>query len=243
MEPNWIPLTKYSNKYNISISTLRRRIKSQKVEFISRNGKYLLLDSPLDHHKKRTFQKKDVENYVDKLWTKNRPVDNTVDELCIDDSDVEKAVDNLLIQQKHKEENISWEQKSTNSVDKSVDELCISKINLEKSVDSLLIQNKDVVWNSQEDPLPLYNDDLKAISNKEQKEEISQDPGTQEVLTTTRSLLDELKKAYSLIIQGKDEQIFFIKNEIADLKTLVCALEDENHRLRNPKSPLSHTWS
>ena len=49
----------------------------------------------------------------------------------------------------------------------------------------------------------------------------------------TQSLLNEIKKAYSLILQEKEEQILQLKEEVADLKTLVRVLEDDNTRIKN----------
>lgn len=51
------------------------------------------------------------------------------------------------------------------------------------------------------------------------------------LITTTSNLLNELKQAYTLILHEKEEQIVFLKEEIADLKTLVRVLESENARL------------
>lgn len=50
---------------------------------------------------------------------------------------------------------------------------------------------------------------------------------------TTQGLLGEIKKAYSLILQEKEEQILQLKEEVADLKTLVRVLEDDNNRLKS----------
>lgn len=50
---------------------------------------------------------------------------------------------------------------------------------------------------------------------------------------STQSLLNEIKKAYSLILQEKEEQIIQLKEEVADLKTLVRVLEEENNRVKN----------
>lgn len=44
----WIQLTDYSNKYEISISTLRRRIKEESIPYRLDNGKYYLLDEGLN---------------------------------------------------------------------------------------------------------------------------------------------------------------------------------------------------
>ena len=44
MTTNWLSLSEYSSKYGLSISTLRRRIKSQNIEYRLETGKYFLLD-------------------------------------------------------------------------------------------------------------------------------------------------------------------------------------------------------
>ncbi len=56
------------------------------------------------------------------------------------------------------------------------------------------------------------------------------------LITTTTKLLNELKQAYTLILHEKEEQIIYLKEEIADLKTLVRVLESENARLRDQAS-------
>ena len=53
------------------------------------------------------------------------------------------------------------------------------------------------------------------------------------LITTTSKLLNELKQAYTLILHEKEEQIVYLKEEVADLKTLVRVLESENARLTN----------
>jgi hypothetical protein len=55
------------------------------------------------------------------------------------------------------------------------------------------------------------------------------------ILTAANKLLTELKKAYTLILHEKEEQIFQLKDEVTDLKTLVRVLESENERLKNYK--------
>lgn len=52
------------------------------------------------------------------------------------------------------------------------------------------------------------------------------------VLTAANKLLVDLKKAYTQILQEKEEQIMFLKEETVDLKTLIKILESENNRLR-----------
>ncbi len=55
------------------------------------------------------------------------------------------------------------------------------------------------------------------------------------ILTAANKLLTELKKAYTQILQEKEEQMLQLKEEVADLKTLVRVLESENDRLRNSR--------
>jgi len=58
-------------------------------------------------------------------------------------------------------------------------------------------------------------------------------PENDQFWLATQGLLNEIKKAYSLILQEKEEQILQLKEEVADLKTLVRVLEDENTRVKN----------
>ena len=46
------------------------------------------------------------------------------------------------------------------------------------------------------------------------------------ILAAANNLVSEIKKAYSLVLQEKEEQILLLKEEVADLKTLVRVLEN-----------------
>lgn len=52
------------------------------------------------------------------------------------------------------------------------------------------------------------------------------------IITAANRLLTELKRAYTQILQEKEEQILHLKEEVTDLKTLVRVLEAENERLK-----------
>lgn len=43
MEADWIPLIDYAIQYGVSLSTLRRHIKANKIRYKVENGRYLLL--------------------------------------------------------------------------------------------------------------------------------------------------------------------------------------------------------
>lgn len=62
----YLPLTEYSSKYHVSISTLRRRIKAEDIRFQFEDGKYLILDEPMSTHQRvhRPSQEKSEETLV-----------------------------------------------------------------------------------------------------------------------------------------------------------------------------------
>ncbi len=56
---------------------------------------------------------------------------------------------------------------------------------------------------------------------------------TQELgFSAAAKMLEELKKAYTQILHEREEQICMLREEVADLKTLVRVLESENERLK-----------
>jgi hypothetical protein len=129
---SWLPLAEYSMKHNVSISTLRRRIKTEDIRFRFDDGKYFILDEEL---KKMT---------------------NTEEHRPSLSSNVQQGV----------------------------------------------------------------------------QTEIPTEVG-ESVITAANRLLADLKKAYTQILQEKEEQILSLREETMDLKTLIKVLEAENSRLRN----------
>lgn len=131
----WLPLMEYSNKYRVSLSTLRRRIKAGEIEYKFSDGKYLIRDGPLQLSSSLEAVAPPSTTVIPQAPTKEPETDN------------------------------------------------------------------DQFWR------------------------------------TTQGLLNEIKKAYSLILQEKEEQILQLKDEVADLKTLVRVLEDDNNRVKNAANP------
>jgi hypothetical protein len=83
-------------------------------------------------------------------------------------------------------------------------------------------------------------DDMSASSkddfkNSNLQEDLGKTNKEEPILAAANKLLNELKKAYSQILQEKEEQIIQLKEEVYDLKTLVRVLESENDRLRGYK--------
>ena len=133
---SWLPLAEYSMKHHVSISTLRRRIKADDIEFRFDDGKYLILDEA----PKKTAAAEE-----------HRP-------------------------------SLSREAKKTSA---------------------------DAVFNT-DAPLGETGES---------------------VITAANRLLADLKKAYTKILQEKEEQILNLREEVVDLNTLVKILETENARL------------
>lgn len=121
-QQNWLPLIEYSNKHQISISTLRRRIKDNSIAYKLEDGKYFIVDDS-----------------VEKATRGRKPI--------------------------------------------------------------------------------IINQTIPASQ-------------PQESAAGKNEILEELKKAYLASLQSKEEQIFQLKEEVADLKTLVRVLEADNERLR-----------
>lgn len=62
MDSQWLSLAEYSSKYNVSISTLRRRIRSGQLLFNISFGKYFLKDQSLESLKEVKAERKSQES-------------------------------------------------------------------------------------------------------------------------------------------------------------------------------------
>lgn len=149
---SWLPLAEYSMKHQVSISTLRRRIKAEDIQYRFEEGKYLILDD------------EDIQISAGE----HRPSLN---------SDVQPKP--------------AAYPKST----------------------SAQVQSPEH---------HLVNQAAAAAAD-----------GGESVITAANRLLTDLKKAYTQVLQEKETQIQSLKQEIADLNTLVKVLEFENEKLRN----------
>ncbi len=140
VKSDWLPLTEYSSKYRVSVSTLRRRIKSEDIKYQFEDGRYLIFDQPPDGS-------------------------------------------------------------SSPSPSSTKKNIAPSPTAVKPTLD-------------------LSSADLHI-------------PSEESVLEAANRLLTELKKAYSQILQEKEEQILQLKTEVTDLKTLVKVLEAENDRIKS----------
>ncbi len=141
----WLALTEYSSKYKVSISTLRRRIKTGDIPCKFEDGKYLLKDASLGENRARPAAPAKAIAPPQQAKGLAHPVE------------VSEKLDHQL----------------------------------------------------------------------------AEEGGP--ILTTANRLLNELKKAYAQILQEKEEQVLQLREEVADLKTLVRVLEEELNRVKAEK--------
>ena len=79
-------------------------------------------------------------------------------------------------------------------------------------------------------PVPENETPVKSSLPKVQ-ENLRPNSSDENTFLTAKVLLDELKKAYMASLQDQEKQIIQLRQQIADLKTLVMYLERENERL------------
>jgi protein required for attachment to host cells len=155
---SWLPLAEYSMKHQVSISTLRRRIKAEDIQYRFEEGKYLILD--------------DEVNQVN--TDEHRPSLRS-------DAQPRSAV----------------HQKTVSAQVQSPEHHLANQVAAAQSAAA-----------------------------------VAQDAG-ESVITAANRLLTDLKKAYTQVLQEKETQIQGLKQEVADLNTLIKVLEFENEKLRN----------
>ena len=145
---SWLPLAEYSMKHQVSISTLRRRIKSDEVKFRFDDGKYLILDEDFS---------------------------------------------NVAIAEEHRPSLKS--------------EVQMTSAQATRDREVVVERQTNISFQTQET--------------------------SESVISAANRLLLDLKKAYTQVLQEKEEQILALREETMDLKTLIKVLESENSRLRD----------
>lgn len=156
-KPKFLPLSTYATKYRISVSTLRRKIKGEKINYQLEAGKYFLLDEPPDDY---------LFGPASELTTQTTQMNSQLSS--------------------HLDSQVSSQMDSQASTPATVEAQLASQVDIQ---------------------------------------------GNEAVFLMANRMLDDLKRAYMVILQEKEEQILQLKGEIADLRTLVRVLESENRRL------------
>jgi len=175
----------------VSISTLRRRIRNDRVEVNYLDGKYLIRDAPLTDHYP-----------TDQILS---GADSVPPRTPIGISEFDGAIGQKV------------QQPPTQPVSPPPPKMRPVE-NTPKSASS------QSVYSSIRPADENLDDRSRRSSNESLKESMSD--------SSHQLYLNELKRAYSLILQEKEEQVLILKDEIADLQTLVKVLESENNRLK-----------
>lgn len=249
----WLPLTDYSSKYKISVSTLRRRIKADDIKYHFQDGKYYIFDEPI----KNTFKSGPSLNSLD--------VNDVGSDLIFDDeilNDFDSAAEPIETDRVYSNRPrpsapqpaaaVSSAQHAYNpdfleNLKKSAN----AKLPQVKMQQGMLSQQQQVVrpqaainideeyYFRKDKPAPVPQMQEAAMATefenptlREFHDKISRIGTNEPVLTAANKLLNELKKAYTQILQEKEEQMMILKEEVSDLKTLVKVLESENERLK-----------
>ncbi len=249
-EQDWIPLSQFSHRYEVSISTLRRRIRANQIEFTYKDGKYLVLDKPLNNKTKRfraTIQKEmnsqNHHSHLDDISHQPRQSNWTQISHQARVSEQAKMSDQAKMSEQAK---LSDETKLESLLDDSKKEYFPLKAKQSRTNTIAPPQPSDSCL-TQQLPTTKTLAESSPVDGKQQFltmdfHALNQSAASsQAILATTNRLLNELKKAYSLILQEKEEHLILVQSEVSDLKTLVLALEDENERLHKEKEKLSPT--
>lgn len=181
MDSSYLPLTEYSSKYKVSISTLRRRIKADDIKYIFEDGKYLIMDEPVGTHQKV-----------------HRP------SLSSEQTFLAEPPPNPSIQEKR-----NPAPKMVTGLPPKSSAASNHSATAQTPAEGTISPAVSAQWHAE----------IQNLSNRENHEPI---------LTAANRLLTELKKAYTLVLQEKEEQILHLKEEITDLKTLIRVLESDS---------------
>lgn len=165
MSGQYLPLTEYSSKHKVSVSTLRRRIKADEIKYRFEDGKYLILDEE-----------------PSKALTGRRPSPQ---------------------RPSRSDQPVKAERSRTPKKAPKVENAALAP-----SAESSKVA---IPW----------TEEFESFSVRDEREPI---------ISAANRLLSELKRAYTQVLQEKEEQILALKEEISDLKTLVRVLESENAR-------------
>ncbi|MBX3017167.1 MAG: hypothetical protein KF767_04710 [Bdellovibrionaceae bacterium] len=204
MDSSYLPLTEYSSKYKVSISTLRRRIKADDIKYIFEDGKYLIMDEPVGTHQKVHRPSLSSEQ----TFLAETPASTFTQEKR---TPAPKMVTGLP-PKSSAASNLSGAQAPSPHLSPSATK--VASVSLSTTpAEATISPAVSSQWHAE----------IQNLSNKENHEPI---------LTAANRLLTELKKAYTQVLQEKEEQILHLKEEMTDLKTLIRVLESDNERKR-----------
>lgn len=210
MSSQWLPLADYSMKYRISVSTLRRKIKAEDIQFRFDDGKYFILDEPVisTHPREHRPSQTSEDSVMGAAALSSFPKDSR------------NSARNTYPAGASYYAHVSLNGSSANNMGHNPGQRSSDSSRYENNFgSSSFAQNES-------SPAPTSS------AVQEFSERIASVGKGEPILTAANKLLTELKKAYTLILQEKEEQILHLKEEVTDLKTLVRVLESDNARLK-----------
>lgn len=196
----WLSLAEYSIKHKVSISTLRRRIKAEDIQFKLEDGKYLILDS--QENLRRSESAEDQFESFQSGFNPGPSPGNSSSAVSV---------------------TYNYESPEQFRVENIVRSKPIVKPN--GMPQAGFLETKPAKTSTVFPPLPTTPPP--GLGNTEAGES---------VLTAANRLLTDLKKAYTQVLQEKEQVISDLREENSDLKTLIKVLESENDRLREIRS-------
>lgn len=198
----WLSLAEYSMKHKVSISTLRRRIKAEDIQFKLEDGKYLILDS-----QENLLRSETVEDQFETFQSGFNPGPSPGNS-----SSAASVTYNLESPEQFRVENIvrSYEQRNEKSAAHRTEQKKHTAPPVRATMQPTVFP-------------PIPSTPPPGFSHNEAGES---------VLTAANRLLTDLKKAYTQVLQEKEQVISDLREENSDLKTLIKVLESENDRLR-----------
>lgn len=232
----WLPLTDYATKYKVSVSTLRRRIKAEDIKYLFQEGKYFISDKPISM----------VSKTSPSLGYSSNSLNGNSSSDVMAPTEIEIAnqvYDSDFLENLRKNASTKLPQ-----VKNEVGMLNKTKQNFQPAInieEEYYFKNQKAETQKFEKNITAEFEFVKTETMdagtggagiKEFSEKISKIGNNEPILTAANKLLAELKKAYTQILQEKEEQIMTLKEEVSDLKTLVKVLESENLRLKNYNS-------
>lgn len=191
----WLSLAEYSIKNKVSISTLRRRIKSEDIQFKLEDGKYIILDNQENLRKSESAEDQ-FESFQSGLNPGPSPGNS---------SSAVSVTYNFESPEQFRVENIVRSKSAAQTA----------------APQNTLLEARPAKTNAVFPP-----------PSSTPPPGLNQNEAGESVLTAANRLLTDLKKAYTQVLQEKEQVISDLREENSDLKTLIKVLESENDRLR-----------
>lgn len=247
----WLPLTEYSSKYRVSISTLRRRIKDEAIQYKFEDGKYFIGDQPISAHQKvhRPSQLKSEDGLMSPVSEKKTVMERApFFGLNLDfqeDTHKNQGLQNFdrqKVEQVKEDELSSKHLESLFTADHSLAQekkFYSSEMKPERAYERLNFSKSPTDFQPITFQPSATASGLSSATKTRMTSALAATAAIRNdepILNEANKLLGELKKAYTLVLQEKEEQILKLRQENADLKTYVKALESENERLQKNKT-------